>query len=223
MKNSANMKYPAKEAYKQDVVKTYDEVRFTSKKGKILDRLEKESVLIPLAKYAKKGDYIIDVPVGTGRIAEVLLENEYKVLGVDISDKMLALAREKCSRFGENFDTKVEDAENLSFPDNTFDYSTSVRLFGHLPFEIKVKILKEMLRVSKNGAFVSIYIDNGLQKLKRKLKQLIKSNPAPWYPIKKAQLHQLFTESDGVVVEKKRVLFMLSEGVTFYIKKNIKN
>lgn len=56
------MKYQAKEAYQNDSVSQYDEVRFRSVKGKLLDRLEKESVIGLLEKYSKKGNFIKDVP-----------------------------------------------------------------------------------------------------------------------------------------------------------------
>lgn len=212
-------KYQAKEAYQNDSVENYDEVRFSSFKGKILDRLEKNSVLVLLKKHARKGDYIIDIPVGTGRIAEILLEDGFLVMGADISNKMLRLAKMKCDRFGNNFSWKIEDAENLSFEDNTFDYASSVRLFGHLPIEIKSKILSELLRVSRNGVFVTIYMDNISQQLKRNIKNFIKPNNAPWYPMIYRDCYKLIEQCKGEIIDKKSVLPFFSEGITFYIKR----
>lgn len=213
------MKYPAKEAYQNDSVKKYDEVRFTSIKGKLLDRFEKKSITVPLNKYARKGDRIIDIPVGTGRIAEVLLENGYRVMGADISEQMLTLAKIKCSRYGDNFEVKIEDAEKLSFENNTFDYASSVRLFGHLPLDIKVRILSELLRVSNNGVFVTVYIDNIFQRIKRNIKNFIKPNNAPWYPMKYKDCYKLIEQCNGEILDKKSVVPFFSEGVTFYIKR----
>ena len=73
------------------------------------------------------------------------------VTGVDLSEGMLAVMREKVGKAGLSDMISIEegDGENLRFPDNTFDRVTiafGIRNFGDRP-----KGLKEMLRVLKPG------------------------------------------------------------------------
>ena len=73
------------------------------------------------------------------------------VTGVDLSEGMLAVMREKVGKAGLSGMISIEegDGENLRFPDNTFDRVTIA--FGIRNFEDRPKGLKEMLRVLKPG------------------------------------------------------------------------
>lgn len=73
------------------------------------------------------------------------------VTGVDLSEGMLAVMREKVDKAGLNGMISIEegDGENLRFPDNTFDRVTIA--FGIRNFEDRPKGLREMLRVLKPG------------------------------------------------------------------------
>ena len=88
---------------------------------------------------------ILDVACGTGDLTLDLLRRGHRVTGVDLSEQMLALARQKASpaRF------QLADAEALPFADASFDAVTcafGIRNFVHLE-----KGLDEMLRVLKPG------------------------------------------------------------------------
>ncbi len=76
---------------------------------------------------------------------------EGHVTGVDLSEGMLAVMREKVEKAGltEMISIEEGDGENLRFPDNTFDRVTIA--FGIRNFENRPKGLKEMLRVLKPG------------------------------------------------------------------------
>lgn len=73
------------------------------------------------------------------------------VTGVDLSEGMLAVMREKVGKAGltEMISIEEGDGENLWFPDNTFDRVTIA--FGIRNFENREKGLREMLRVLKPG------------------------------------------------------------------------
>ncbi|MEQ8471950.1 MAG: bifunctional demethylmenaquinone methyltransferase/2-methoxy-6-polyprenyl-1,4-benzoquinol methylase UbiE [Marinoscillum sp.] len=95
---------------------------------------------------------ILDIATGTGDFAiEALALNPDKVTGVDISEGMLAVGREKMKK--KNLSDKIEllsgDSEELQFEDNKFDaviVSFGVRNFEHLE-----KGLADMYRVLKPG------------------------------------------------------------------------
>lgn len=73
------------------------------------------------------------------------------VTGVDLSEGMLAVMREKVAKAGltEMISIEEGDGENLRFPDSTFDRVTIA--FGIRNFENREKGLREMLRVLKPG------------------------------------------------------------------------
>ena len=57
---------------------------------------------------------LLDLPCGTGRFSEVLLEEGFKVVGIDISQTMLEVAKRKLERFGPRFETRVADVRELA-------------------------------------------------------------------------------------------------------------
>ena len=100
---------------------------------------------------------ILDIATGTGDFAiEALALNPEKVIGVDISEGMLAHGREKMKKRG--LDDRIElqkgDSEGLLFDDNKFD--AVIVSFGVRNFENLKKGLGDMLRVVRPGGKVVI-------------------------------------------------------------------
>ena len=100
---------------------------------------------------------ILDVATGTADVA--LLTNKMlqpnKIIGIDISEGMLNLGREKIAKLNLQriIDLQLGDSEAIDFEDNYFDAVTVA--FGVRNFENLEKGLKEILRVLKpRGKFV---------------------------------------------------------------------
>ena len=87
----------------------------------------------------------------TGDSGKSDLMTKGHVTGVDLSEGMLAVMREKVGKAGltEMISIEEGDGENLRFPDNTFDRVTIA--FGIRNFENREKGLREMLRILKPG------------------------------------------------------------------------
>lgn len=105
----------------------------------------------------EKPSFILDIATGTGDLAfEALKLNPEKIIGVDISEGMLAVGREKVKK--RNLTHKIElqlgDSENLVFEANYFD--AAMAAFGVRNFENLVKGLSEMHRVLKPGGRIVI-------------------------------------------------------------------
>jgi demethylmenaquinone methyltransferase/2-methoxy-6-polyprenyl-1,4-benzoquinol methylase len=101
---------------------------------------------------AKQPQIILDVATGTGDFAiEALKTNAKKVIGVDISEGMLGVGKQKIKKLNltAKIDLQVADAEHLPFADNYFDAITVG--FGVRNFENLEKGLQDMLRVLKPG------------------------------------------------------------------------
>lgn len=100
---------------------------------------------------------ILDIATGTGDVAiETLRLKPEKVVGVDISEGMMELGREKLRRKG--LDKKIElrygDSEKLPFSDKTFMAVTVA--FGVRNFENLDKGLGEIFRVTKPGGMAVV-------------------------------------------------------------------
>ncbi|MEQ9404250.1 MAG: bifunctional demethylmenaquinone methyltransferase/2-methoxy-6-polyprenyl-1,4-benzoquinol methylase UbiE [Cyclobacteriaceae bacterium] len=97
-------------------------------------------------------DEILDIATGTGDFAiESLRLGPRKVIGVDISEGMLKVGREKMIKKGLDQIITLEsgDSENLRFDDNNFD--AVIVAFGVRNFENLEKGLSEMNRVLRPG------------------------------------------------------------------------
>ncbi len=116
-----------------------------------IDQTWRKKALNQLIKQQPK--YILDVATGTADVAIMasrLLHPE-KITGIDISNKMLDIGRNKLKEL--KLDDTIEllngDSETISFPDNTFDAVTVA--FGVRNFENLEKGLSEIQRVLKPG------------------------------------------------------------------------
>jgi demethylmenaquinone methyltransferase/2-methoxy-6-polyprenyl-1,4-benzoquinol methylase len=97
---------------------------------------------------------LLDVATGTADMAIMAAKmlSPRKIIGIDISEKMLEIGRKKIEK--EQLETEIElfsgDGETINFDDHTFDgvmVAFGVRNFEHLE-----KGLKEIRRVLKPGA-----------------------------------------------------------------------
>ena len=96
---------------------------------------------------------ILDVATGTGDVAIMTykLLKPLTITGIDISEGMLQLGRQKVSKLllNKQIELLSGDSEAINFADNTFDAITVA--FGVRNFENLQKGLSEMLRVLKPG------------------------------------------------------------------------
>jgi demethylmenaquinone methyltransferase/2-methoxy-6-polyprenyl-1,4-benzoquinol methylase len=93
---------------------------------------------------------ILDIATGTGDFAiEALRLNPEKVIGIDISEGMLEIGREKMKQkgFSSKIDLQQGDSENLQFETAYFD--AGIVAFGVRNFENLEKGLTEISRVLK--------------------------------------------------------------------------
>ena len=120
-----------------------------------IDILWRKKAVRLIKPFAPKN--ILDIATGTGDFAiECLSLNPDKVIGIDISDGMLDVGRQKLKK--KALSHKIEllhgDSEKINFPDQTFDAITvafGVRNFEHLELG-----LQEMYRVLKPGGVAAI-------------------------------------------------------------------
>ncbi|WP_068247830.1 bifunctional demethylmenaquinone methyltransferase/2-methoxy-6-polyprenyl-1,4-benzoquinol methylase UbiE [Hydrotalea flava] len=96
---------------------------------------------------------ILDVATGTADVALMTYARLHpeKIIGIDISEGMLDLGRQKIEKLGlsQKIILQKGDSENIEFDNNSFDAITVS--FGVRNFENLLKGLQEMHRVLKPG------------------------------------------------------------------------
>ena len=102
---------------------------------------------------ASQPQQILDVATGTADMA--IMMTRYlaprKITGIDISNGMLEIGRQKITRLQleERIELHTGDSEAINYPDNSFEAVTVA--FGVRNFENLEKGLQEILRVLKPG------------------------------------------------------------------------
>ena len=104
---------------------------------------------------SRKPSRVLDIACGTGDFTIALAQAGVpEVLGVDISEGMLQVGRQKVAALGLNIEMKVDDSEQLSLADDSVD-AVSVA-FGVRNFEHLQQGLNEMHRVIRPGGEVCV-------------------------------------------------------------------
>ncbi len=108
-----------------------------------------------ILQYVQPGMKVLDAGCGDGVLSVMMAHKGAFVTGCDFSEPNIKAAREYAHEQGiPNAEFLVGDAENLPFPDNSFDLVVSSHVLEHLPdFD---KGLQEVMRVTKKRAVVAI-------------------------------------------------------------------
>lgn len=111
------------------------------------------SLYQPLLEKLERLSYesVLDVGCGTGEIlSKVTPQGNLTLAGIDLSPNMISIAQQK---LGERADLRIGDAENLPWPDKSFDVVICLDSFHHYPNPRKA--LAEVRRVLRpDGQFI---------------------------------------------------------------------
>ncbi len=103
---------------------------------------------------AGPGQLVLDVATGTGQQAFAFARRGCRVVGVDLTNAMLAVARRHNDEGLVDFEQG--DATRLRFADGTFDITCISYALHDMPPGIREKVLGEMARVTRNGGRIII-------------------------------------------------------------------
>jgi SAM-dependent methyltransferase len=106
-----------------------------------------------LARFAEevrgRGD-VVDLGCGPGHVARYLSELGVAMVGVDLSEKMVAVA----ARLNPSLHFHVGDMMELDYPDDSFSGAVSFYSIVHFGPEELLPVFREMRRVVGNGGVV---------------------------------------------------------------------
>ena len=160
-----------------DLANRYDSW-FETPLGKKIFESERSCIEKLIKKVEDK--FAVDLGIGTGLFTKILREKGYKVIGIDISDEMLKIAKNR------GFEVIKHDLNNpLPFNDESFDFVFSMTSIEFL--KNPENLFEEVKRVlKKDGEFLLITLNSlSLWAFVRRVKGLFIKN----YVFKKGRFY----------------------------------
>ena len=202
-----NRLYDGYHKYDREVAQTYDQSRQQERHWILEDRF--------VGKYMRSRpvEDLLDLPVGTGRFFHHYT-GVRNVTGIDISEEMLLLAKEKLFLLPPEVSVCLEqgDVFALPFVNAAFDVTIVFRLFHLMPETSLARAIKELCRVTRKDVVVQTYVpEDGLRNpfqmrfraAFRKLKSLFQHrNPSqaqPWCHIQAYYHKQAIVDAEFAV------------------------
>ena len=132
-------KFP--DSYIGDAAVEYDSLKWMERNQKettlkCLEYLFDEKLGEIGLKQEKKA-LILDLGCGTGYSSEILIENGYRVIGVDILDDMILQAKKKKTKLDYiDLDLILADISYLPFRNNVFNHGLSISAYNFVTYGI---------------------------------------------------------------------------------------
>lgn len=146
--------------------KDQDDEEFFATAADVVRALEVELKRLPQERRANRR--ALEIGCGPGRLMRPMSRHFTEIHGVDVSDEMIALAREKLKDTPNAFAIAIEGTGLACYEDNFFDYVYSYAVFQHIPSrDVVFSYLAEARRVLKTGGILRCQI-NGLPATARK-------------------------------------------------------
>ena len=109
----------------------------------------------------------LEIGCGPGRLLRPMSSHFGQVYGVDVSDAMIAMAKEKLRGVPNAFPHAISGSDLKMFPAEHFDFVYSYAVFQHIPSaEVVFSYLRETVRVLRPGGVARLQL-NGLPKSQR--------------------------------------------------------
>ncbi|KAA3634670.1 MAG: class I SAM-dependent methyltransferase [Proteobacteria bacterium] len=120
------------------------------------------------------GSRVLDLPCGSGRLEEMLVDRGFDVVAADYSVPMIEAARAYHAdgvladpAKSDRLRFEQQDIMNTTFDDDSFDAVICNRLLHHYPeFETRRRVLAELARVCRDRLIVSYYDNFALSALR---------------------------------------------------------
>ncbi len=137
-----------------------DDVEFFATATEVIKGLEWELRRVPLAE---RGNWrALEIGCGPGRLMRPMSRHFVEIHGVDVSDEMISLAREKLADILTAHPHATDGSSLTQFADESFDFVYSYAVFQHIPSrDVVFEYLREIHRVLKTGGLARLQF-NGL-------------------------------------------------------------
>src|SRR5689334_13039522 len=113
-------------------------------------------------KRLRARDAALEIGCGPGRLMRPLAKHFREIHGVDVSDEMIKLAKERLKDLPNAHPQHGTGSDLAMFPDGKFDFVYSYAVFQHIPSrDVVFQYLREACRVLKPGGILRCQL-NGL-------------------------------------------------------------
>jgi ubiquinone/menaquinone biosynthesis C-methylase UbiE len=137
-----------------------DDAGFFATATEVINALEAELRRVPVAE--RVGWKALEIGCGPGRLMRPMSRHFVEIHGVDVSDEMIGLAREKLRDVPNAYPHVTSGASLGEFADDSFDFVYSYAVFQHIPSrDVVFQYLREIRRVLKTGGLARLQF-NGL-------------------------------------------------------------
>ncbi|WP_214477168.1 class I SAM-dependent methyltransferase [Mesorhizobium sp. dw_380] len=185
----------------------------------VIARREQKCIAKAIERCSPLPAQVLDVPCGTGKLAEVLGRHGCQVLAADISLEMMALAK-TAYESQSGFQGFIRcDVTQLPFGDESFDTVICLRLIHLIPPHLRRDIINELARVASRRLIVSYGLATRFQKIRLSLRKMITGRMSALHPVKFNVARQDFAEAGLKLVGSFSVLPLLSCEQLFVLEK----
>ena len=139
--------------YKELVKKGYDKCAEKYMKARIS---EKEESLELLIERLKNGSAVLDIGCGSGIPVAKQLSKNYKVVGIDISQSQIELAKENV----KNAKFYCDDIMKTDLENESFDGVVSYYAIFHIPKEEHKLLFNKIYNILKPGGYLLVTLAN---------------------------------------------------------------
>ena len=193
------------------VKKPYDQIAKVYNR-KHFDEKAFDPIINEFAKLLKPGAKVLDLGCGPGGETKKLLQHGFDVTSIDISPKMLSLAKKNVpnGRFLEM------DITKMTFPKKTFDAVWTARTLIHLPSSKLDKVLASLNTILiDQGPVCVIVIEGQSEGLQNEPYDPSGKTKTYFHFFKDHELDQLFINHGFAIIKSKR--FSLSQYQETYL------
>jgi ubiquinone/menaquinone biosynthesis C-methylase UbiE len=130
----------------KDIVREgYD--RIASQYDEYRGPFDNDAELQELMNIVRPGGHILDAGCGSGVVTRVLVDNGFQVTGIDISQKMIDLAKQRVPEAA----LELGDMAALEFEDDSFDGIVSTYAVFHIPRTKHSSLFLDFHSILKKG------------------------------------------------------------------------
>lgn len=113
---------------------------------------------IPAELEAKKDSRILDLGCGSGWLSVFLARNGFKMVGVDVAEHAVELARTWAGDESLDIEFIVQDISELDFPGNHFAAVVANSIFEHLTLDLACQTVEKLTpMVEADGLFIGCF------------------------------------------------------------------
>ena len=160
----------------KQIIKVYDAI--AEKYAEVFDEkgFSDKPFLDKFLKHLKKGRRILDLGCGSGRPAKYLFDKRMVVEGIDLSSKMIKIAKSKYPKIS----FKKVDMRKMKYGKNSFDGIWAGYSLFHINKKDFLSVMKKIRQISKPNGIFGLVMQEGKGEVEMKEPLLPKEKTYLW-------------------------------------------